>query len=343
MKKSLLFISFVIFILLFIYYLKPILPLNLNKNTKDNIHLRIAYFPNITHAPIIIGLAKGIFQKHLGNNVVLETKIFNAGPSEIEALFAGEVDIGYIGPGPAINGYIKSRGRALKIISGSTSGGASLIVKSYLSDLYKLKGLIALKNIKVASPQLGNTQDLSLRHFIKVNKLSDIKIIPITNADQITIFTKNEIDAAWAPEPWATRLVRESGGIRLIDERDLWKDKSFSTTNIIANTKIIQNRPDLVKKFITAHLEVIDWINTHPEEAQTLANTEVAKLTSGKLSGEVIKEAWQMLNFTPDPIILSVQTFAKWAIDEGFIEEKNSDLDNLFFLNILNETANSKY
>ena len=135
MKKSLLFISFVIFILLFIYYLKPILPLNLNKNTKDNIHLRIAYFPNITHAPIIIGLAKGIFQKHLGNNVVLETKIFNAGPSEIEALFAGEVDIGYIGPGPAINGYIKSRGRALKIISGSTSGGASLIVKSYLSDL----------------------------------------------------------------------------------------------------------------------------------------------------------------------------------------------------------------
>jgi NitT/TauT family transport system substrate-binding protein len=157
------------------------------------------------------------------------------------------------------------------------------------------------------------------------------------------MFTKNEIDAAWAPEPWATRLVRESGGIRLIDERDLWKDKSFSTTNIIANTKIIQNRPDLVKKFITAHLEVIDWINTHPEEAQTLANTEVAKLTSGKLSGEVIKEAWQMLNFTPDPIILSVQTFAKWAIDEGFIEEKNSDLDNLFFLNILNETANSKY
>ncbi|MFA4880426.1 MAG: ABC transporter substrate-binding protein [Candidatus Doudnabacteria bacterium] len=311
----------------------------INKQT-----IRVGYFPNITHSQALVGMAQETFQKFLGDNITIKTETFNAGPSEIEALFAGQIDIGYIGPSPAINGYIKSNGEALKIISGATSGGASLVVQPELASLYKKEGLKALEGKKIASPQQGNTQDISLRHYLKEKGLSDkTKIIPIANADQLTMFTQKQLDGAWAPEPWASRLIIEAKGQRLIDERELWSEKKFCTANIIVSTKFLKEHPDLVKKWIEAHLEITNWIKTHPEEAQEIVNAEIEKLTTKKLSPEVLKDAWQMLNVDIDPVKSSVFTFADWAYEQGFLGEIKPDLNNLYDLTILNEVTNTKY
>jgi len=306
--------------------------------------IKVGYFANITHAQALIGMAKGYFQKSLGDNVEIQVKTFNAGPSEIEALFAGEIDIGYIGPSPAINGYVKSNGEALRIISGGASGGASLVVQPDVFAAYQKEGVKALEGKKIASPQQGNTQDISLRHYLKENNLIDkTQIVPIANADQLTMFSLKQLDGAWAPEPWASRLIKEAGGKRLIDERELWPDKKFCTTNIIVSTKFLKEHPDLVKKWLQAHIQTTDWISANLQEAQSIVNSEIERLTTKKLPQELLSEAWQMLSFEIDPLKSSVFTFAGWAFDQGFLGNKEPDLINLYDLNILNEIANTKY
>jgi NitT/TauT family transport system substrate-binding protein len=306
--------------------------------------INVGYFANITHSQALVGISQGQFRNKLGDKVEIKTNVFNAGPSEIEALFAGQIDLGYIGPSPAINGYIKSQGEALRIVSGAASAGASLVVQPALYDAYKKSGAGALEGKKIASPQQGNTQDISLRHFLKDNGLSEkTEIVPIANADQLTMFTMKQIDGAWAPEPWASRLVQEAGGKRLIDERDLWPGKSFCTTNIIVRTGFLEEHPDLVRKWLQAHNEVTDWIDGNPEQAQAIVNSEIERLTSKKLSSEVLKEAWGMLNFTVDPIKSSVMTFADWAFEQGFLGESKPDLGNIYDLSILNEITNKQY
>lgn len=294
--------------------------------------VRLGYFPNISHAQALIGVAKGDFQKSLGENVKLETKTFNAGPSEIEALFAGEIDLGYIGPSPAINGYVKSNGEALKIISGSASGGASLILQPDLARLYNEIGSKALIGKKIVSPQQGNTQDVSLRHFLQENDLKErVDVISMDNKDQLLVFNQKQIDGSWIPEPWATRLVIDGNGVRVIDERTRWPEGLFCVTNVIVRKEFLDRYPEVVKKFLSAHNDITEWINNNPDEAKGIVNNEIEKITGSKLSSAVLDDSWKMFDFTTDPLKNTVFTFSDWAFSEGFLGEKKPDLSGLYY------------
>jgi NitT/TauT family transport system substrate-binding protein len=317
-----------------------IFPLN-KQQAAGSRQLRLAYFPNITHAQALIGTSDGTFQKVLGSDVALETKVFNAGPEEIEALLAGAIDIGYVGPSPAINGLIKSRGQALRIISGSASGGASLVLSQKLADAFKQNGPVTLSGAKIASPQHGNTQDVSLRNYLMQNGLADkTTILPVNNADQFTALNRGDIDGAWAPEPWASMLVAEAKAVRVFDERSLWQNGKFATTELIVRTEFLKQNPDLVEKFLQAQQQVTGWIKQNPDQARTQINTEIKNLTGKQLPDEVLKAAWSKLEFTTDPLQESVTKFADQAYTQKLLGESKPDLTNLFDLSIYDRFKN---
>jgi len=306
--------------------------------------VRVGYFPNITHAQALIGMAQGIFQKQLGTSTTIETKIFNAGPSEIEALYAGAIDIAYIGPGPAINGYMKSGGQEIRIISGSTSGGASLVVQPDIAKKFKTLGASSLKGTKIASPQQGNTQDLSLRHYLSTNNISpDVTITPMANADQVTLFQQKKLDGSWAPEPWASLLVINAGGVRIIDERTLWPNNTFATAVVITTKKMIDTEPDIIHAWLTAQQNITQWMKNNPSEARSLTNHEIERLTHQNISEPVLQEAWKMVSFDLNPIKSSVVTFAKWAREEQFITKGSVDINGIFYLKPLNDITHQQY
>jgi NitT/TauT family transport system substrate-binding protein len=314
-----------------------------NSPAKDNT-IRIGYFPNITHSQAVIGTARGAFQKSLGENIKVEVKIFNAGPSVIEALFAGELDLAYIGPNPAINGYIKSKGEALRIIAGATSAGAGLVVRKD-AGIDKVEDF---RGKKIASPQLGNTQDVALRAWLKNNGFilkehgGDTQVIPLANPDQLTLFLKKEIDGAWTVEPWVSRLIQEGNGKLFLDESSIWPNGDFVTANIIVSKKFLQEHRDLVKKFLSAHIELTEWINNHMVEAKSIINAELKRITGKTLPPEVIDQAFLRLKVTYDPIKTSLLTSAKWAFEQGFLGKTFPDLSGIYDLSILNEILKEK-
>jgi NitT/TauT family transport system substrate-binding protein len=223
--------------------------------------IRVGAFPNITHAQAMVGKANGFFDKAMGSQVKVKWTSFNAGPSAIEALFAGAIDMTYVGPKPAINGYVRSSGEALRVVLGAASGGASLIVRND-------SGITRPEDFhgkRVASPQFGNTQDVALRNWLKNHGLKsndkggDVQIVPMANPDQLTLFLKKDLDAAWAPEPWATRLIHEGNGRLLVDERTLWPDGQFVIGLLVVNTKFLNAHRDLVKNWIRANVEGLDY------------------------------------------------------------------------------------
>jgi NitT/TauT family transport system substrate-binding protein len=306
--------------------------------------IRVGAFPNITHPQAMVGKANGSFEKALGPNVKIDWKSFNAGPSAIEALFSGAIDMTYIGPNPAITGYVRSQGEALRIVAGATSGGASLIVRND-SGIDKPEDF---HGKKVASPQMGNTQDVALRAWLKAHgmksadKGGDVKVIPLANPDQLTLFLKKELDAAWAPEPWATRLIREGNGRLFLDERDLWPQGQFVTANLIVSTKFLRERPDLVKTWIRAHVELTDWINGHLPEAKKILNQQIQKETSKALSAGVLDEAFGRLQVTYDPVRNALLTSARSAYDAGFLGRQMPDLSGMYDLTLLNQVLAEK-
>ncbi|MFH1781943.1 MAG: aliphatic sulfonate ABC transporter substrate-binding protein [Patescibacteria group bacterium] len=317
---------------------------NTKGKTEEKQTIKLGYFPNITHAQAIVGMENGTFQEFLGDNVTIEPITFNSGTEEIEALFAGEIDLGYIGPSPSVNGYTKSEGEALRIISGSNSGGAVLVGTPELAVAFKKDGAKALEGKKIASPSQGNTQDISLRHYVRENGLTDkVEIVPIANADQLTMFVQEELDGSWVPEPWGARMIKDGGAELMIDERDLWPDGMFTTTNVIASTEFLDENPDLVKKWLQAQIELTNWINENPEEAQKIVNSEIERLTTKKLDESVLQDAWTRLDITVDPVEESVYTFADYAFEEGFLGATEPDLSNLYDLTILDEITNKKY
>jgi NitT/TauT family transport system substrate-binding protein len=313
-------------------------------HAQQKTRVRLGYFPNITHSQALIGTSKGMFQEKLGDGVVLETKIFNAGPSVIEALFAGEMDISYIGPNPAINGYVKSEGEALRIVAGATSGGAGLVVRADSG----IKTKEDFHGRKIASPQLGNTQDVALRGWLKDNGLKlkdkggDVQVMPIANPDQLTLFIKKEIDAAWTVEPWVTRLIKEGNGKLFIDERELWPNGDFVTAHIIVSKKFLDAHPDIVKKFLEAHVEVTVWINENMIEAKKIVNTEIKRLTGKALPEDTINEAFSRLKVTYDPIKSSLFNSARWAFEQGFLGNAMPDLSGIYDLKLLKEVLKEK-
>ena len=290
---------------------------------KGPITVRVGYFPNITHSQALVGLARGDFREALGANVTIEATAFNAGPSVIEALFANQIDISYIGPNPAINGYIKSNGEALRIVAGATSGGASFVVRPG-ANITKPEDLAGKK---LASPQLGNTQDVALRaylieHGLQVTeKGGTVQVIPTDNPQILDLFRQGQIDGAWVPEPWAARLMVDGGGKLFLDERDLWPNGEFVTAHIIVSTKFLKEHPDLVKAFLRAHVEVTQWEQKNPDQAKQLVNGEIKRLTGKALANEVIDGAWSRLRITYDPISASLVKSAQGAFEAGFIKE----------------------
>ena len=297
--------------------------------------IRVGYFPNITHAQALIGLADGTFQKTLGSDATIETKVFNAGPSAIEALFADAIDLTYVGPGPAINGYVRSEGE-VRIVSGACVGGAALVVRNDIA----VKNPQDLHGKKIATPQLGNTQDIAARVYLKKNGLmpvekgGDVQILPIANPDQLTLFLQKSLDAAWAPEPWATRLVREGNGRVLIDERTLWPNGRFATTVVLVRKKFLDQHPDVVKRWLAGHTQVTKWIKQHPGEARVITGREIKRLTTKALPDAELAEAWGHLEFTTDPVPASITTMAQGAYELGFLHEK-PDVGPLIDLTLL--------
>jgi len=306
--------------------------------------IRVGAFPNITHAQAMVGKANGAFEKTMGPGVRIEWKSFNAGPSAIEALFAGAIDMTYIGPNPTINGYARSNGEALRVIAGATSGGAALVVRNDSG----INGAADFHGKKVASPQLGNTQDVALRSWLRANGLKttdkggDVQVIPLANPDQLTLFVKKELDAAWTPEPWATRLIREGNGRLLVDERTLWPNGQFVCADLIVSTKFLKEHPDLVKNWLRAHVELTDWINAHQSEAKKILNGQIQKETGKALPEAVLEEAFGRPQVTYDPLRSSLLSSAKSAFDAGFLGRQMPDLSNLYELSLLNQVLSEK-
>ncbi len=300
--------------------------------------IRVGYFANITHSQALIGLARGDFQRALGSEVKIETTVFNAGPSVIEAIFAGQLDLAYIGPNPAINGYVQSKGEALRIVAGATSGGAAFVVRADAG----IQSARDLDGKKIASPQLGNTQDVALRSYLIANgfqtkeKGGSVEVIPTQNSQILEAFKRKQIDGAWAPEPWASRLVVEGGGVILVDERDLWPEGDFVTAQIIVRTEFLKANPSLVRAWLQAHVAVTQWENANPVEARALVNAEFEKLSGKKLNEAVLNQAWQRFRPTWDPIASSLFVSAKAAHTAGFLKEL-PDLQGIYDLVLLNE------
>jgi NitT/TauT family transport system substrate-binding protein len=311
---------------------------------QTTVTVRVGAFPNITHAQAMVGKANGAFEKSLGSGVKIEWKTFNAGPAAIEALFAGALDMAYIGPNPTITGYIRSNGEAVRVIAGAASGGAALVVRNDAG----IQKPADFHGKKVASPQLGNTQDVALRSWMRANGLKstdkggDVQVIPLANPDQLTLFLKKELDAAWAPEPWATRLIREGNGRLFLDERTLWPGGQFICANLIVSPKFLRDHPDVVKNWLRAHVELTEWINSHPDDAKKILNSQIQKETGKALPDAVLQESFSRLQVTYDPLRNSLLTSAKAAFDAGFLGRQTLDLTNLYDLSLLNQVLLEK-
>lgn len=296
--------------------------------------LRLGYFPNVTHAPALIGVNKGILAKNLGATA-LKTQLFNAGPSAIEALNAGAIDAAYLGPNPAINSFVKSGGESLRIIAGATSGGAQLVVKQEITTAEQLRGKV------LATPQLGGTQDVALRSWLADENLvttpsggGDVAINPTDNASTLKLFQEGKIDGAWLPEPWASRLVLEAGGKVLINEAELWERGEFATTILIVSNTFLDAHPETVDALLAGNAESIDWLNAHPAEAPGQINLALKQAAGKELPQNVIERALSELSFSADPL---ARTFPKLLADGVTAGVgKQADISGIFELEPLN-------
>jgi NitT/TauT family transport system substrate-binding protein len=303
----------------------------------DPVTLRLGYFPNVTHASAIAGVEKGFFADNLGPNVDLKTSIFNAGGAATEALFSGAIDATFIGPSPSINAFAKSKGEAIRVIAGATSAGAALVVKPEINSAADLKGK------KVATPQLGNTQDVAARAWFLSQGLKtdtqgggDVSIKPQDNSQTLDTFKQGLIAGAWVPEPWATRLVKEGGGKVLVDERSLWPGGQFVTTQLIVSTSFLKAHPDVVENLLRGHIAATDWVNANPEQAQDVVNAGIAKVTGQAMNVDTIKASWGSMSFTFDPLASTLHKEADDAKKVGLLDN-NTKLDGIYDLSILNK------
>ena len=298
--------------------------------------LRLGYFPNITHATAVVGVESGLIVEALGSGVAFEVSSFNAGGAASEALLNGAIDATYIGPNPAINAYAQSQGAAIRIIAGATSGGAYLVVKQEIASVADLRGK------KLATPQLGNTQDVALRTWLADNGLAtdkqgggDVSILPQENAQTLETFMTGQVDGAWVPEPWATRLVQEGGGKALLDEKTLWPEGKYVTTHLIARTDYLEAHPDIIRALLAGHIAANDLVNGDPAQAQELTNQGTEKITGKTIADDVITSAWPNLTFTVDPIASSLKGSAEHATKVGLLDPV--DLTGIYDLDLLNE------
>ena len=301
--------------------------------------VRLGFFANVTHAPALIAQQRKLFEKYLTpEGTKIEYIAFNAGPAVIEAFKGGAIDVAYIGPSPTISGYASTRGSLIRVVSGSTSGGASLLVNSKISTAADFKGK------KIATPQLGNTQDVALRSWLlgqgfktSATAGGDVTIIPTENAQTLTLFQKGDIDGAWLPEPWASRLVLEAGAKVFLDEKTLWAKGQFVTTHLIASTEFLKSYPGTVRSILQGHIEAVKLASTTAAQSQDDVQMQIEKWTGKRLSDAVMSRAWQNLSFTVDPIANALSKNADDAVDAGLLTNLGSKgLSSIYDLRLLN-------
>ncbi|HEY4630116.1 MAG TPA: ABC transporter substrate-binding protein [Blastococcus sp.] len=298
--------------------------------------LRLGYFANVTHAAALIGVQEGYIADELGEHTKLTTQVFNAGPDEVEALFAGGIDAAYIGPSPTVNAYGQSGGDALRIIAGAASGGAQLVVRNGINSAADLKGKT------LASPQLGNTQDVALRTWLtdqglknSVDGGGDVTITPTPNSDIPNLFQSGQLDGAWVPEPTASLLVLERGGHVLVNEKDLWPEGQFVTTHLIVRTDFLEKHPDTVDALLRAHVRSVQFAGQDPEAAKKSVNAALDAAGGKSLSPEVLDRAWSELTVTYDPIASALKQSAENGFTAGTTAKK-VDLSGIYDLKPLN-------
>lgn len=296
--------------------------------------LRLGYFANVTHAPALVGVDKGYFSRSLGSTK-LKTEVFNAGPDEMTALESGSIDAAFVGPSPAVNAFVKSAGKALRIVAGAASGGAELVVKPSITTAAQLTGK------KIADPQLGNTQDVALRvwlnhngHHVSLNS-GDVTIQSQDNSTTVSEFQTGQIDGAWVPEPYASELVA-AGGHVLVNEKSLWPDGRFATTVLVVATPYLTAHPAQVKALITGELDAITHITADPEDSKAAINAELAKLSGKPLKTPILDSAFADVTSTYDPVASSLQTEFSHALAAGTVTSKAS-LKGLVDLTDLNQ------
>ncbi|MFJ6934388.1 aliphatic sulfonate ABC transporter substrate-binding protein [Streptomyces sp. NPDC101132] len=298
--------------------------------------VRIGYFPNLTHATALVGIQEGLIAKELGGTKIAP-QTFNAGPSEIEALNGGSLDIGFIGPSPSINAYVKSKGKNLRIISGSASGGVKLVVNPD-----KIKTLDDLKGKKIATPQKGNTQDVAFLNWIAdkgwtvdpESGKGDVSVVRTDNKVTPDAYKSGSIDGAWVPEPTASKLVSEGAKV-LLDETSLWPDKKFVITNVIVSQKFLAEHADVVEAVLRGTVKTNDWINANPDKAKASANAALKAETGKELAAKVIDPAWPSIQITDDPLAATLKTQSEWAVKAKLI--KQPDLTGIYDLTLLNK------
>ncbi|WP_282205389.1 aliphatic sulfonate ABC transporter substrate-binding protein [Kitasatospora fiedleri] len=298
--------------------------------------VKIGYFANLTHGTALVGLKQGIFQQELGGTQI-KTQVFNAGPAEIEALNAGSIDIGWIGPSPSINGYTQSGGKSLKIISGSASGGVKLVVNPE-----KIPTLDDLKGKKIATPQLGNTQDVALLNYLaekgyKVDAQTgdgDVKVLRTDNKVTPDAYKSGSIDGAWVPEPTASKLVTLGAKV-LLNEKDVWPDKKFVITNIIVSQKFLTEHPDVVEAVLRGSVKTNAWIKANSDQAKSVANDQIKADAGNALDASILDPAWQDIDFIDDPLANTLQAEADHAVTAGLLKKPN--LAGIYDLTLLNK------
>ena len=306
--------------------------------------IRVAFFPSVVHAVPIIGMETQTFANNLDDDLDIQVKIFDSGPQVIESIFSNSVDIAYVGPGPVINGFLKSDGNDLKILAGAASGGASFVIQ-------KNSGLDLIENYsgkRIAAPQISNTQDVSLRHYLAENGLKpaekggDVFVLNIANPDIYTLFAKGDIDGAWVPEPWATMLVEELNGVRLFDENEFWPENQFSSVLLIGRSDYIEKNPEIIKKWITANEKTVQWINNHPDESKKLYNQFLKSYMGRTLPPNIVEISFSNIIITSEPLENSVHTFAERADALGYLGRDGYTLDGIFYHENISVTSNEE-
>ena len=301
--------------------------------------VRIGFFANVTHAPALVAQQLRLFETFLGKDgTKVEYTAFNAGPAVVEAMKGGAIDVSYIGPNPSISGYTSTGGTLLRVVSGATSGGAQLVVKPSITSPAQLKGR------KLATPQLGNTQDVALRSWLKEKGFTtsttgggDVTITPTDNATTLTLFKKGDIDGAWLPEPWASRLVLEAGAKVLLDEKDLWPGGQFVTTNIIASQSFLNRYPGTVRSILQANNSAIKYIASNVDKSKDVVQQQIAKWTGKPLPDAVITRSWGNLRFTWDPLPATLAKSADDAVNAGLLTLGKNKLAGIYDLRLLNQ------
>ena len=296
--------------------------------------LRLGYFDNVTHAAALIGLENGYFEDALGDTT-LSTQVFNAGPAAVEALSAGAIDAAYIGPSPAVNTFVQSAGQSAVIVAGAASGGAALVVRDGIDSPADLAGTI------LATPQLGNTQDVALRSWLgdegyetSTTGGGDVTVSPTDNAQTLTLFQSGKIDGAWLPEPWVSRLLLEAGGHVLVNEASLWENGDFPTTVLLVGKTFLEEHPDTVQALLEGHVTAVDWLTENRAEAATVINRKLKADTGKALADDVLARALTEVKFNVDPLAATFPVSLAEAVTAG--TGKDGDLTGLFNVALLN-------